>query len=660
MEAALLASSAVVLLPAGIVVLGWLLRIYDAPTFAANAVPFSLLILGSLVTRNQSFTIPLRIGPENQSNIIGSMTSVIHWAGLLAFGRVAIWLVFLDASVDAVLNAINRKRRRQEAFWSPLVTYLQGLSASVLSMLIAATIYELLGGEFPFAGHSAGEWAAALVAIAIYAILPSVFLLPLLLLMGNVTSTPPTGRHALGFVANITALSLALNPFATLGALLYASDGVLPLAVFVLAATLTNLLAHYLSHARQRAQDRARELAHLEALGEALLGAPSDCSTLETVLKHGVRPMFPNDLVEIQVDPGLIGLKAVPPISLPVHEQTVMRPDQWASARASSSEHKLLQEIVPPGMPQMPGAALVVAIVPHEDTGVTLGHIALFRTMAGGTPLDSLPAIQSLASQISAALFRAKAYGEALALQRTRQELAIAGRIQASFLPRSSPVLAGWDLAATLVPARETSGDFYDFVPLPEGRLAIIVADVADKGTGAALYMALSRTLIRTYATQYPMAPGAALRAANDRILADTLSDQFVTVFYGIVSAQDGTLVYANAGHNPALLFRRNGDDVVLLKNTGIPLGMFEGMNWEDRRVELAPGDALVMYSDGVTEAQNETGEEFGERRLIESVASLVDQPATSIQAGLLQATETFVADSPQFDDITVLVACRA
>jgi hypothetical protein len=138
-----------------------------------------------------------------------------------------------------------------------------------------------------------------------------------------------------------------------------------------------------------------------------------------------------------------------------------------------------------------------------------------------------------------------------------RQELALAGRVQASLLPGAPPAILGWQAAATWKPARETSGDFYDFVSLPDGRIGIVIADVVDKGMGAALLMALSRTLIRSYAVDYPDHPEELLRVANQRIISDIRSGLFVTMFYGIIDPVSGSLTYCNAGHPPPYLFCR-------------------------------------------------------------------------------------------------------
>jgi len=240
------------------------------------------------------------------------------------------------------------------------------------------------------------------------------------------------------------------------------------------------------------------------------------------------------------------------------------------------------------------------------------------------------------------------------------RELALAGKIQAGFLPEVLPNIPGWQLAATLEPARETAGDFYDFIPLPNGRLGVLVADVADKGMGAALYMALCRTLIRTYAAEYDTRPDLLLSAVNDRILMDTTASLFITVFFGALDPVSGTLTYCNAGHNPPyLLSPADGGEVRKLARTGIPLGIPENATWSQGAVRLAPGDVVVLYTDGITEAQDGRDMFFGEERLLEALRASLGRSARDIQDALLAEVRRFVGDAPQYDDITLVVALR-
>jgi len=244
--------------------------------------------------------------------------------------------------------------------------------------------------------------------------------------------------------------------------------------------------------------------------------------------------------------------------------------------------------------------------------------------------------------------------------QQVAQELAVAWKIQESFLPRVLPEIPGWQLAATLDPCRETSGDFYDLIPLPGGRVGLLVADVADKGTGAALYMALSRTLIRTYAVEYDQQPERALAAANCRILSDAQTDLFVTVFCGVLDPASGQLAYCNAGHNPPYVLRGQSCEALALRRTGMPLGILQEAAWEPRQIQLDPGDALVLYSDGIAEAQNVEGELFGEARLIEAAQLDSGCTAREFEEALLAGVRAFRGGEPQSDDIMLLTVVRA
>jgi serine phosphatase RsbU (regulator of sigma subunit) len=257
--------------------------------------------------------------------------------------------------------------------------------------------------------------------------------------------------------------------------------------------------------------------------------------------------------------------------------------------------------------------------------------------------------------------------------ERVTQELAVAWRIQQEFLPDHLPQVPGWQMTATLEPAKQTSGDFYDFIPLPDGRLGLMVADVTDKGVPAALYMALSRTLLRTYAVEYDTQPEEAFGAAHRRILADTNTSQFVTVFYGILDPSTGTLTYSNAGHNPPFLLSANGNgsdeaaDVKELDNTGPPIGlrMFKDITWERKAVQLREGDVLVLYSDGITEAEASEDEFFEEERLLDVMqANMARRPAPApsaqgIQDAIITEVRHFVGAAPQSDDMTLMVLVR-
>ena len=398
---------------------------------------------------------------------------------------------------------------------------------------------------------------------------------------------------------------------------------------------------------------RTRELTKLEELGRAILNGPPDASTLSEVLGEHVSLMFPHSQLEIRVFPDQTLLRH------PDDRQLVAAAAWEWLATQSEAQHFLPGE-VPPWDTHVADDALVVTPILAMETQDPIGgiHLSLGRDPDAAPSL--IPAVQSLAAQICSALHRARVYAQELAHESVSRELALAGQIQANFLPNTLPDVPGWQLAAMLEPARETSGDFYDVIPLPSGRLGILIADVADKGMGAALYMALSRTLIRTYAVEYDTQPELALSAANRRIMADTRAGLFVTVFYGVLDPTSGELTYSNAGHNPPyLLSARDGNVIQELERTGVPLGILEGGTWQQKVVHLAPGDVLMLYTDGITEAQNAQEAFFDEDRLRDVVRANLGRSARDIQDEVMAQVGAFVGDSPQSDDITLMVVIR-
>ena len=241
------------------------------------------------------------------------------------------------------------------------------------------------------------------------------------------------------------------------------------------------------------------------------------------------------------------------------------------------------------------------------------------------------------------------------------RELVMAGKIQADILPEQVPLIDGWDVAAKLLPARETSGDFYDFIQLTDRKWGIVMADVTDKGMGAAIFMALSSTLLRTYASRFPTLPAFTLNTVSERILSDTRGGMFVTMFFGVLEPHTGRLVYANAGHPPAYLVsgRPGKESYERLRPTGMALGVSEHAQWKQKVVRLNPGDYLILYTDGITETQNVRGDFFGEERLVDVVFANIGCSASEMLDILLAEVRRFSSDSHRQDDIALIVIQR-
>lgn len=239
--------------------------------------------------------------------------------------------------------------------------------------------------------------------------------------------------------------------------------------------------------------------------------------------------------------------------------------------------------------------------------------------------------------------------------ERIQKELEIARGIQQSFLPESAPRIPGIDLEGLNLPAAEVGGDFYDFIPVGSTSWGLVIADVSGKGVPAALFMALSRTLIRASASRNPD-PVLSIMEANRSIYLDAKTSMFVTLFYAILDTRKKTLTFVNAGHNPPLHLSSGSEGITLLKAKGIALGVIDEVELEPVEVALSPGDLVVLYTDGVTEAADEQDHEYGVERLSALVKALRHLSAQQIIGAIVSDVQAFAGSRPQFDDITLMV----
>jgi sigma-B regulation protein RsbU (phosphoserine phosphatase) len=242
---------------------------------------------------------------------------------------------------------------------------------------------------------------------------------------------------------------------------------------------------------------------------------------------------------------------------------------------------------------------------------------------------------------------------------RLEEEMAIGRRIQRSLLPGSCPQIPGWEFAAYYRAARQVGGDLYDFIALPDSPnlLHLVIADVTGKGVPAALYMAFGRTVIRTEARN-DCPPAETLRRTNRSILQDIRTPLFLSAFYATLDTDSGRLVYANAGHNWPYLRRQSGT-VEPLASKGLLLGVLPEAVIEEKTAVLEPGDCLVLYTDGITEADNAAGDFFEDERLEAIIASQPWDSADDLLQAIVAAVEQFTGDTPQADDFTLVVARR-
>jgi serine phosphatase RsbU (regulator of sigma subunit) len=311
------------------------------------------------------------------------------------------------------------------------------------------------------------------------------------------------------------------------------------------------------------------------------------------------------------------------------------------------------------------------AIVPLLVDGRSIGTLVIDDREPRHFGQDDLRFLQLMANQAAIAIERARTHEEEIRRQRLEEEMAVGRQIQLSLLPKSNPIVAGWEFASIYQAANQVGGDFYDFFELPDAegqcqglesgglrRLGLVIADVADKGVPAALFMAMSRTMIRMTGVS-GRTPGAALSRANQLILNDSQADLFLSAFYGVLDAATGRLVYANAGHNSPLWYRAAHSAYEKLVPTGMVLGVLDEISLQEREITVAAGDFLVFYTDGVTEAMTADYQEFGEERLRQAALARAGDSADAILWSIVEAVNAFTTATPQSDDFTLFVVKR-
>jgi len=234
------------------------------------------------------------------------------------------------------------------------------------------------------------------------------------------------------------------------------------------------------------------------------------------------------------------------------------------------------------------------------------------------------------------------------------RELAIAREVQHELLPRTTPRITGVELAGVCLPAVGVGGDAYDFIPLAEDRVALVVADVSGKGIPAALLMAGLQASVRGLAP-YHEPPGRIAALLNERMQRPGVSARYATLFFGLLDGRQRTLHYTNCGHVPPLHLSRDG--VRKLEAGGRPLGLFEGGCWEDGLCRLEEGDVVAMFTDGIVETTDARGLEFGDARLAEVLAAHAGRPLPEVVSAVLNAREAWSGHAPPHDDVTLVLA---
>ncbi len=336
--------------------------------------------------------------------------------------------------------------------------------------------------------------------------------------------------------------------------------------------------------------------------------------------------------------------------------------------RADDSIDLLLSDI---NMPQMDGLTLLsqLASIDQDLRAVIIsayGDMGNIRTAMNRGAFDFVTKpvdFDDLQITIERTVEHLQQWREATAsrdkLVTLQNELDIASNVQQSILPGDFPSSAKYQTCANMVPARNVGGDFFDFVSLPQDRMFLTVADVSDKGIPAALFMMSSRTALKGAAIGSG-SPGAALAEANRVLQADNPTAMFVTVIAAVYDPHTGHCTYASAGHDPPVVVHCDGSATQLPGTGGIALGIVPGLSFSEKTLVLEPGETLVLYTDGVSEAMNVDQEEFGIKRILELFNGRPPRDADEVMAVIFDAVADFAGDAPASDDITCLALHRS
>ena len=639
----------------GLNILAWGILILLTFAFPPRVplAPFVFLVLLSTTVRQLGFPI---------GGLTNSLFGIVDITTLLLLGPIAAaWQSAISVLLHTGLNFLRRTTRTP---WNTFKFPIFNASLKILMALIGGWLYIGLGGVLaPPYLHSSLIVPGAVLCVVWFAIDYMGWGM-LQLLSGGRTRLLQWTRYTA-----TTALLVELMPlpFAFLFAAIGVSQGATDFVMFALAIVLSSLAVNLMASARSRLEKRVAELTTLNHVSEEIIrSSNSEQATCDLIYRFASQVVDTTYFLLGLIEDGgktenLVILVAQgerqPPRTLPIGGVV-----SWMQQNQRPLVVRDLQHESLPFAPRQLGsdASLVrsALFVPMLAGPVLIGFMSIQSQLPAAFTEDDTRILAAMANQAGMAIANIRLQRQAAARERMERELHLARDIQRSLLPSSCPTLPTFELAADWKSAREVSGDFYDFLPLHHGKLGIIVADVSDKGVPAALFMALSRSLVRS-GLLGANSPAEGMRRANRWIIKDTTSDMFLTLFYAVLDPATNLMTYVNAGHNPPLLIRQHGEECKYLDEHGIALGIQESANYTESVVAMQAGDVLLMYTDGVTEAMNPAGELFGEERLRQVATAHHSETPANLVAVINEAVKAFVGDQPANDDATLIVARR-
>ncbi len=404
-----------------------------------------------------------------------------------------------------------------------------------------------------------------------------------------------------------------------------------------------------------RASDEAKSLYEV---GIALSSSLELEDLLDKILENLARVMEYDIAIIYLVDPldGTINQISTRGLADTVNERIHLKIGQGVCGRVAETGQGIIVSDVDTNSDYIalrPQTASEMA-VPLKVKGSVIGVFNIESDKSEAYTRHDLELMNAFASLAAVSIERARFHQERLVARELEDELSIARRIQQTFLPAESPSIPGFDLAGVNIPSAEVGGDYYDFIPIVDNQFGIAIGDVAGKGIPASLIMAAFRASLKAE-IRNNFAIRAILQKVNNLLFESIERDRYVTAVYGVLDSKNRIFTFSNAGHNPPIIIRSAGG-VEYLKEGGLALGIFAESAYEERSIFLAPGDTMIFYTDGVTEANNSDGIEFGEKRLLKILLESRKLPARDIIDNIVKDVGSFGADGDNHDDLTIIV----